>query len=59
MNAVSSQGCATTHQAFLQYLEKQQLTIGKKIMVTDIIEYDNSMILQVEDKHYTHKPRRG
>ncbi|MDB5156716.1 MAG: Iron (Metal) dependent repressor, DtxR family [Mucilaginibacter sp.] len=34
---------------FLQYLEKQQLTIGKKITVTDIIEYDNSMILQVEN----------
>jgi DtxR family Mn-dependent transcriptional regulator len=34
---------------FLQYLEKQQLTIGKQIKVTDIIEYDNSMILQVED----------
>ncbi|MES2425416.1 MAG: metal-dependent transcriptional regulator [Bacteroidota bacterium] len=33
---------------FLQYLEKQQLTIGKQIKVTDIIEYDNSMILQVE-----------
>jgi len=33
---------------FLQYLEKQQLTIGKKIKVTDIIEYDNSMILEVE-----------
>jgi DtxR family Mn-dependent transcriptional regulator len=34
--------------SFLQYLEKQQLIIGKKITVTDIIEYDNSMILQVE-----------
>ena len=34
---------------FLQYLEKQQLVIGKKIKVTDIIEYDNSMILQVEN----------
>ncbi len=33
---------------FLQYLEKQQLTIGKKIKVTEIIEYDHSMILQVE-----------
>jgi DtxR family Mn-dependent transcriptional regulator len=32
---------------FLQYLEKQQLTIGKKITVTDIIDYDYSMILQV------------
>jgi len=34
---------------FLQYLEKQQLIIGKKIKITDIIEYDNSMILQVEE----------
>ncbi len=34
--------------AFLQYLEKQQLTIGKKIKVTEIIEYDHSMILEVE-----------
>ncbi len=32
--------------AFLQYLEKQQLTIGKKIQVAEIIEYDHSMILQ-------------
>lgn len=31
--------------AFLQYLEKQQLTIGKKITVTEIIDYDQSMIL--------------
>ncbi|MGF7077823.1 metal-dependent transcriptional regulator [Mucilaginibacter sp. UYCu711] len=42
--------------SFLQYLEKQQLTIGKKITVTDIIEYDNSMILQVE-KNTTHISR--
>jgi DtxR family Mn-dependent transcriptional regulator len=41
---------------FLQYLEKQQLTIGKKIKVTDIIEYDNSMILEVE-KTTTHISR--
>jgi DtxR family Mn-dependent transcriptional regulator len=34
--------------AFLQYLEKQQLTIGKKIKVTEIIDYDHSMILQIE-----------
>ncbi|MDB5116062.1 MAG: Iron (Metal) dependent repressor, DtxR family [Mucilaginibacter sp.] len=34
--------------AFLQYLEKQQLTIGKRIKVTEIIDYDHSMILQVE-----------
>jgi DtxR family transcriptional regulator, Mn-dependent transcriptional regulator len=35
---------------FLQYLEKQQLTIGKSIIVTEIIEYDHSMILQTGDK---------
>jgi DtxR family transcriptional regulator, Mn-dependent transcriptional regulator len=37
-------------KAFLQYLEKQELTIGKNIQVTDIIEFDHSMILQTEDK---------
>jgi DtxR family Mn-dependent transcriptional regulator len=36
--------------AFLQYLEKQQLTIGKKIKVTEINDYDHSMIVQVENK---------
>ena len=34
---------------FLQYLEKQQLTIGKKIQVAEIIEYDHSMILKAGD----------
>ncbi len=36
--------------AFLQYLEKQQLTIGKKITVTEVIDYDQSMILLAGDK---------
>jgi DtxR family Mn-dependent transcriptional regulator len=36
--------------AFLQYLEKMQLTIGKKIKVTEINNYDHSVILQAEDK---------
>jgi DtxR family Mn-dependent transcriptional regulator len=36
--------------AFLQYLEKQELIIGKKITVSEIIEFDHSMILQMEDK---------
>lgn len=36
--------------AFLQYLEKQKLTIGKKITVIEIIDYDHSMILKVEDE---------
>jgi DtxR family Mn-dependent transcriptional regulator len=35
---------------FLQYLEKQSLTIGKTIKVVEIIEFDHSMILQIEGK---------
>jgi DtxR family transcriptional regulator, Mn-dependent transcriptional regulator len=35
--------------SFLQYLEKQQLTIGKKIKVIEIVDYDHSMVLQVEN----------
>jgi DtxR family Mn-dependent transcriptional regulator len=36
--------------AFLQYLEKHGLTIGKKITVKEIITYDNAVILQMENK---------
>jgi DtxR family Mn-dependent transcriptional regulator len=36
--------------AFLQYLEKQGLIIGKKITVKEIITYDNAVILQMENK---------
>ncbi len=36
--------------AFLKYLEKQSLTIGKKVTVIEIIEFDQSMILKTEDK---------
>jgi DtxR family Mn-dependent transcriptional regulator len=36
--------------AFLQYLERMQLTIGKKIKVTEINDYDHSVILHVGDK---------
>ncbi|WP_448699679.1 metal-dependent transcriptional regulator [Mucilaginibacter sp. AW1-3] len=35
--------------AFLQYLDKLQLTIGKKIQVTDIISYDQSVVLNIND----------
>jgi DtxR family Mn-dependent transcriptional regulator len=35
---------------FLQYLEKQDLVIGKKIVVKDIIEFDRSVILISEGK---------
>ncbi len=34
--------------AFLQYLEKQNLTLGKKISVTETIDYDQSMILKTD-----------
>jgi DtxR family transcriptional regulator, Mn-dependent transcriptional regulator len=35
---------------FLQYLEKNELLIGKRITVSEIIEFDHSVILQTEDK---------
>jgi DtxR family Mn-dependent transcriptional regulator len=37
--------------AFLQYLEKQGLTMGKKITVQEIITYDNAVILDINNKH--------
>ncbi len=36
--------------AFLQYLEKQSLTIGKNIEVQDVIEFDHSVLLLMGDK---------
>jgi DtxR family transcriptional regulator, Mn-dependent transcriptional regulator len=36
--------------AFLQYLEKAGLTIGKKIIVTELNDYDHSVMLQIENK---------
>ena len=35
---------------FLQYLEKTNLTIGRKIKIADINTYDHSVILQTEEK---------
>ena len=35
---------------FLQYLEKQTLTIGKTISVIEIIPFDQSMVLKTENK---------
>ena len=48
-NAIIS-GVRDHSTAFLQYLERMQLTIGKKIKMTEINEYDHSVILQVGDK---------
>ncbi|QEC79605.1 metal-dependent transcriptional regulator [Mucilaginibacter ginsenosidivorax] len=42
---------------FLQYLEKQQLTIGKKITITDIIEYDHSVALKLDTNKEVHISR--
>ena len=36
--------------AFLRYLEKQGLTIGKKITIKEIITYDNTVVLQMDNK---------
>lgn len=36
--------------AFLQYLEKQNLTIGKKVIVKEIITYDNTVVLHMDNK---------
>jgi DtxR family Mn-dependent transcriptional regulator len=35
---------------FLQYLEKQGLVIGKKIMIKEVISYDNTVVLQMDNK---------
>jgi DtxR family Mn-dependent transcriptional regulator len=43
--------------SFLQYLEKQQLTIGKKIAITEIIAFDHSVVLQIENKKEVHISR--
>ncbi|HVS90905.1 MAG TPA: metal-dependent transcriptional regulator [Mucilaginibacter sp.] len=42
--------------SFLQYLEKTQLTIGKKIKIAEIHTYDHSVIVQSGDKR-THISR--
>ncbi len=36
--------------AFLQYLEKQELTIGKSLTIIEVIAFDHSMVLQMEHK---------
>jgi DtxR family Mn-dependent transcriptional regulator len=42
-----------------QYLEKQGLIIGKKIMIKEIISYDNTVVLQMDNQTFTNKPRSG
>ncbi len=36
---------------FLQYLGKMDLVIGKKIQVKEVIEYDETVIIQTENHH--------
>jgi DtxR family Mn-dependent transcriptional regulator len=42
---------------FLQYLEKQQLTIGKKITITEVIAYDHSVALKLDTDKEVHISR--
>ncbi|WP_454802222.1 metal-dependent transcriptional regulator [Mucilaginibacter phyllosphaerae] len=35
---------------FLQYLAKQNLTIGKTITIKEIISYDNTVVIEMENK---------
>lgn len=41
-------GVSDHSPSFLQYLEKLSLTIGKKILVKEIVSYDHSVILEIE-----------
>ncbi|MEZ2335496.1 metal-dependent transcriptional regulator [Mucilaginibacter sp. RCC_168] len=45
--------------SFLQYLEKQQLTLGKRISIIEIVEFDHSMIIQMENKKEIHISREA
>jgi DtxR family transcriptional regulator, Mn-dependent transcriptional regulator len=46
-------GVSEHSPAFLQYLEKTGLTLGKKVKVLDSMEYDGSMCLMVNDREIT------
>lgn len=39
-----------TSSIFLQYLEKLNITIGTKIKVTEVIDFDGSLNIQIEDE---------
>ncbi|MDF2433328.1 MAG: DtxR family transcriptional regulator, Mn-dependent transcriptional regulator [Mucilaginibacter sp.] len=43
-------GVRNHSREFLQYLEKQELLIGKNILIKEVIEFDHSMVLEMEDK---------
>jgi DtxR family Mn-dependent transcriptional regulator len=43
--------------SFFQYLENQNLTIGKKIIITEIIAFDHSVVLQIGNKKEVHISR--
>ncbi len=45
---ISGVGDHTT--SFLQYLEQQKLTIGKRVIIKEIIGYDNTVILEMDNK---------
>lgn len=43
-------GVRNHSREFLQYLEKQELLIGKNILIKEVIEFDHSMVLEMGDK---------
>ena len=40
--------------AFLQYLDKIELTLGNQIKIKDIVEYDKSLLVSINNKTKTH-----
>ena len=46
-------GVSEHSSKFLQYLEKTGLVLGKKILITEIIEFDGSVTLSLENKDVT------
>lgn len=65
ISALSINDCGTISgvrdhsSSFLQYFEKQQLTLGKKISIIEIVEFDHSMIIQMENKKQIHISREA
>ncbi|PZD77454.1 metal-dependent transcriptional regulator [Mesonia sp. K7] len=46
-------GVNDSSSAFLQYLDKNNIALGKKIKIEDKEEFDNSLVIQVEGKKMT------
>ncbi len=47
---VTLAGVQSTHPPFLQYLDKIHLGIGKKLIVRDVLPFDNALQLDIDGK---------